>query len=132
MSKSEGTGESGEFPERARKGLSLAPQRQLYPWDTDAGFTWSSQDRASHSLSETWRSCHLVTLELTITVPFHDSSISQDELARKIASLTGHLPEMQHIENLDLEKNRVRFQRAKGAALIVHPHVPLQIAVAFF
>lgn len=91
VSKSEGTGESGEFPERAKEGPFHRPHKgncilgtlmQLSPGAPRTGFLTHYQRHGS---------CHLVTLELTITGPIHDSSISQDELARKIASLTGHL-----------------------------------------
>ena len=91
MSKSEGTGESGEFPERAKEGPFHWPHRGSCILQTLMQVSPGAHRTELLTHYQRHGSCHLVTLELTIMGLIRDSSIYQDELARKIASLTGHL-----------------------------------------
>ena len=91
VSKSKGTGESVEFPERAKEGPFHQPPRGNCILGTLMQLSPGAHRTELLTHYQRHGSCHVVTLELTITDPIRDSSISQDELARKIACLTGHL-----------------------------------------
>lgn len=127
VSKSEGVGESAVFLERAKEGLLHQLHRDNCICEMLMKLLPGTQRTKLLIHYRRHGSCHLVTLELTITGPISDSSISQDGLAREIISPTNHLPDAAYRKS-GFRKNTVGFRGVKGQQPLYIPHVPSQIA----